>query len=396
MDSKRFDNWTRNRAQRLSRRDALRLAAAGSASTALATRSLHTFAQSTCSLVVHAETAGGPSAPATYDGMLQFTLAGDGALTQARFTSAGGSSSPAAGSLIGRALDLSITLAPGQILALSGSTDQKGPVCPTTAAGILAGPQPGDLGAWQATAESSPSVPPSTSNQTSSSGGSASMASCPASQILCNGTCIDSATDPENCGNCGIVCESGACSGGACGDSQSCTPDGGTCTVPADCCSGLCPHEAQSPGVCGCSQIGGVCAGSDDCCQQGGDTLVACLGGTNSDRCIVLDGACTSDFDCLNQNCVDGMCSSGCKPDGASCVSSTDCCAKVCSNGVCGCASLGQSCDDNTFPCCEGTPVICLGACCIINGFACSADADCCDYIQGQGACTNGVCTRTT
>jgi hypothetical protein len=400
MDGHRFDNWTRNRALRLSRRDALRLMGAGGAAAAIPALGSNALAQTTCSLTIHAETAGGPSASASYDGTLQFSLDASGTFSQATFTPSTGAAQSAAGHATGRAIDILLTLPGNQTLALSGAGAQPIADCSGDIAGILSGPQPGDIGAWQATAKTSSALPPSTSNQSNSNGGSDSTTTCPSGQTLCDGTCVDIQSDPQNCGACGTVCDSGECDGGVCGSGKTCIPDGETCRVPADCCSVLCPHESNAPGVCGCSQVGGVCAGSGDCCQQGGDTQVECVGGANSDRCVVLKGACTADSDCLSQNCVDGQCSSGCKPDGHACQSTSDCCNPGCFGGVCGCAKLGQSCSEesgNEFFCCEGTPVVCLAnACCILNNFACSADADCCDYIQGNGSCTNGVCTRNT
>ncbi|MCA9860054.1 MAG: twin-arginine translocation signal domain-containing protein, partial [Thermomicrobiales bacterium] len=58
MDAKRFDTWTRNRARRLSRRDALRLVGAGGAVAALPILESNALAQGPCSLIIHAETAG--------------------------------------------------------------------------------------------------------------------------------------------------------------------------------------------------------------------------------------------------------------------------------------------------------------------------------------------------
>lgn len=400
MNSRSFDNWTRNRALRLSRRDALRLVGASGAAAAIPAFDSNAHAQTTCSLSIHAETVDGPSAPSTYDGTLQFTLDAGGNLAQASFTPESGGTQSATGRSTGRAIDVRISLPGNQSLTLSGTAAQPIGDCSGDLAGILAGPQPGDLGAWQATANTPTTNAPSTSNQSqpSSNNSSDSATSCPPDQALCGGTCIDTQSDPQNCGACGTVCDNGECAAGVCESESTCIPDGEPCRVPADCCSLLCPHESQAPGVCGCSQVGGVCAGGGDCCQQGGDSQVECLGGANSDRCIVLKGACTADSDCLSQSCVNGSCHSGCLPDGEPCVSSTDCCAKACSlsTRVCGCAQLGQSCSDDDMYCCEGTPVVCFGACCILNGFPCSADADCCDYIQASGFCTNGICTRTT
>jgi hypothetical protein len=398
MDANRFDDWARKRAKRLSRRDAIRLAGAGGAAATMPAIGRHALAQSTCSLSIHAETAGGPSAPAIYDGTLQFSLVANGALTQATFSPISGASQTVTGQITGRAIDFQIALSGNQLLSLSGVADQPLSSCQASAAGMLSGPQPGDLGAWQATpAASSPTVP-ATSSQGSAGTSSGSTNSCPAGQTLCNAACIDTSTDPNNCGSCGTICDSGQCSGGICGNSTTCTPDGEVCRVPADCCSLLCPHDPQVPGVCGCSQVGGVCQGGDDCCQQGGDSQIACLGGDDDNRCIVLHGACSSNADCLTQNCVNGSCASACNPDGEPCNSSTDCCSKACGGGICGCGKLGQSCNEDVgFSCCEGAPTICFAnVCCILSNFPCSADADCCDYIQANGSCTNGICTRNT
>ena len=90
MDSNRFDNWTRNRALRLSRRDALRLAGAGGATAALGSRRLDSLAQTSCKLTVHGKTTGGPSASTTYDGTLTYMAGADGTLSQGSFTPTGG------------------------------------------------------------------------------------------------------------------------------------------------------------------------------------------------------------------------------------------------------------------------------------------------------------------
>jgi hypothetical protein len=59
----------------------------------------------------------------------------------------------------------------------------------------------------------------------SSGGGDASVdgASCKGSQRLCGATCVDTSSDPANCGSCGNVCEGGTCCGSVCvADTASC------------------------------------------------------------------------------------------------------------------------------------------------------------------------------
>ncbi len=43
---------------------------------------------------------------------------------------------------------------------------------------------------------------------------------CGAPLMICNGLCIDVQTDPRNCGGCGIVCPTGICNGGRCRDAR--------------------------------------------------------------------------------------------------------------------------------------------------------------------------------
>src|SRR4051794_41934042 len=104
MDSNRFDRWTKSFARRISRRDALRLAGAGGASAALATRAMPALAQTTCSLQIHGETMAGPSASNTFDGVLTFTFGDDGVFTQASYTPKGKKVRAATGRATGRAI----------------------------------------------------------------------------------------------------------------------------------------------------------------------------------------------------------------------------------------------------------------------------------------------------
>lgn len=119
-----------------------------------------------------------------------------------------------------------------------------------------------------------------------SGNGDGGMTSCPTYQTLCNGVCIATTVDPDNCGGCGIVCSpTQACSAGACSSSclpglticnRSCvdvTTDNGNC--------GVCGH-ACPPGQ-GCS--GGSCVPTAPIgpaptqCMGGGPPIVINNGG---------------------------------------------------------------------------------------------------------------------
>ena len=349
MDANRFDRWTRNFARRLSRRDALRLAGAGGATAVLATHVLPALAQSSCSLQIHGETVAGPSATTAYDGVLAFTIGDDGSFTQATFTPNGGQALPATGRATGRAIDFLITFAGNQLVSFAGAAAQPLENCQDAVAGTFSGPQPGDLGGWQATTAAAASAPASTGGQStgaapaSTSGqstGSApdstsgqstdSTVSCNPDRTpcqtdaeccstfcnhasgqcaTCNGIvcgtsgCIDPSSDRQNCGACGNACpdNAGACVSGAC----VCLADGEACTVPAECCGLICARRRQ---ICGCSQIGEHCDGTGDCCQPSNGALIGCVAG-DADICAGLNGVpCTSNSDCLSQNCANGFC----------------------------------------------------------------------------------------
>jgi len=363
VDSKRFDNWARNRALRISRRDALRLAGAGGASAALAAPSRNTLAQSPCALTLQGETAGGPSAPATYDGTLQFDIGSDGALTQFSFTPDGGESIQADGSLVGRALDIRITLGSGQILTLAGTTNQKGPACPTAAAGILTGPQPGDLGAWQAM---SGSAPPVLSSGQSSPGqtGSSSGSSCPPGQVTCGGSCVSACPT-------GQTLDQSSC---ACVPNQSaCKPDQNPCDFDFECCGGACRDGS-------CTTCPGLLCGDMGCVDQMSDP----------NNCGVCGTVCVGD----TPFCLGGACQ--CIPDGEPVgISSSTCCSSFGygPTGICGCAKFGEWCAATGQCCDQGSGAVCVDAgsgfevCCKFPGSSCSSDVECC-----TPTCIDGVC----
>ncbi len=92
---------------------------------------------------------------------------------------------------------------------------------------------------------------------------------CAGGLIMCGGSCIDGQTDPNNCGSCGTVCATGACSGGVCAcgagqqrcggvcinvlnDLNNCGACGSVCTAPGPgCCGGRCTSLNGDPFNCG-------------------------------------------------------------------------------------------------------------------------------------------------
>ena len=182
---------------------------------------------------------------------------------------------------------------------------------------------------------------------------------CPPGFTFCKdvSACVDLATDLNNCGACGAICQSGLvpvrCRNGVC-ERASCPPELEYCgavdgcrdllTDPLHC--GACQNPCAS-GVCS----GGVCVGGAGCAPGQAD-----CGGVCVDTC------------CDNNNC--GACGNVC-PAGQSCF-----------EGICGCPS-GLCCAEGETIC-NGT---CVATCC--NNEHCGACGNACP--AGQ-TCFEGIC----
>ena len=89
----------------------------------------------------------------------------------------------------------------------------------------------------------------------------------------CGGVCTDLLTDPLNCGACGVVCADSACAGGECGAPP------GPCAPGFTDCGGSCVDLLTSNGNCGtCGticELGETCGGGGACVPA----VVACPDG---------------------------------------------------------------------------------------------------------------------
>jgi hypothetical protein len=355
MDSKRFDNWTRNRALRLSRRDALRLVCAGGAAAALPARAVETLAQGSCSLTIHAQTDGGPSASNVYDGTLQFAMGADGTFTQASYTPTNGGALQASGAANGRAIDFVISLSANQTLAFSGAGEQPFSICQGAAAGTFAGPQPGDLGAWQSTGSSSgssgSSAPPIGSGQSTGGGGSTSGSTSGGGGSTSGGS-NGGGGGTTNCPSPQIAC------------GQNCCPGGGICT---DANQGLCSCPS------GTTQCGVNCVPS--CPDDQTLDLDSCTCFSNEPACIDNGNGCANHGQCCSGYCAGGTCQS--------------CGGKVCGDFGCIDPSRDSQNCGNCGVVCVAPQGLCLGGVCgcLQIGDSCSFDSDCC-----TGECNQGFC----
>jgi hypothetical protein len=97
------------------------------------------------------------------------------------------------------------------------------------------------------------------------SGGTGPGGACPSYQSRCNGACIPTSADPDNCGGCGVKCTGAqVCSGGACATD---------CLPSLDACKGSCvdrQSDSQNCGTCGT-----ICPTGKGCVKGGCETAVA-------------------------------------------------------------------------------------------------------------------------
>ncbi len=226
---------------------------------------------------------------------------------------------------------------------------------------------------------------------------------CASGQTYCGGACVDTSTNPANCGQCGtscgagLLCVNGLCSaqcpgtevtcGDVCAsletDRMHCGSCGNACAQGQVCSAGVCTVVCGPTYVsCEAPQDSGAsggpdrwcidpltdernCGGCGNACPQGN----LCVAGTCTPMCPPVQTLCGGQ--CVSvqtdpQNC--GGCGTAC-PAGQGCVGGT------CTGGACGTGTTlcGSACVDTTMD------IAHCGAC----GHACPADNYC-----AMGTCT--------
>jgi len=191
--------------------------------------------------------------------------------------------------------------------------------------------------------------------------GDSADASCDPPLKSCKGACVDTTTDPDNCGVCGTKCLT----------TEICT--GGTCTKcedPKVRCSGVCVDIKSD--VANCGACGTKCTGDEKCVA--GTCTIVCDAGTTKcgSKCVTL----TTD----KANC--GGCGIACKVD-EECISAA--CEKVCTAPTIKCFG---TCSDITKDDanCGGCGIMCSsGSTCIASKCVCGSSTTTC----------GGVCIDT-
>src|SRR5579863_82045 len=122
---------------------------------------------------------------------------------------------------------------------------------------------------------------------------------CPGTQTACGMDCIDTSSDPTNCGGCGIPCSSGqVCQNGVCQCESGLMSCNGSC-VPSDATHcGSCSTACQSGQVCSNGNCTASCDTNLTLC--GSSCVDTTTSGTNCGGCGTACGA--------TQHCASGSC----------------------------------------------------------------------------------------
>jgi len=279
MDAGRFDALSRSVASADARRyrgvrflgAAGLLAALASAANRRPRPGLARSEERTCALTLDAHVEVGPSAGLAVAGDLTLLISADGAIDEGTLQSDDGETYEVVGQTSGRRLRLRVDLGNRGTLVLIGMGQRDAIRCRGRFAGHLGGPAEGGLGSWSARrsrsrGDSSTAPPAGDSCDLSCPPGQtldaeACVCRCPTDQALCDGACVNFATEPRHCGACGNACLPGeVCTSGRCGACASGVTCDGVCCAPY-------PGTTARSFAC---QAGCICFyGCDDVCPGG-------------------------------------------------------------------------------------------------------------------------------
>jgi hypothetical protein len=166
---------------------------------------------------------------------------------------------------------------------------------------------------------------------------------CDSGLSYCGSVCVDLSSDPNNCGDCTVACDTGICCSGSCtylgSDPNNCSACGMCCDT-GFCCGGSCVDGSSDSSNCGGC---GVTCGDSSCCSG------SCVDPVNDPQNC---GACGND--CGGGGCCDGQCtdtssdSSNCGGCGVFC--DATCCAGSCVDMLSdpnNCGACGNVCGSN-------------------------------------------------
>jgi len=258
---------------------------------------------------------------------------------------------------------------------------------------------------------------------------------CLADERICDGLCVKTETDEENCGSCSNACAAaercvdGVCAALACASGE--TMCGTSCVVTTsdntNC--GSCGNACAAGEMCTASVCQSDCAAPNQRCMV--DTMTVCLDTSSDDaNCGACGDACPAGQTCAGSvcgcddartacgaTCVDAetdvancgvcgrACSAGeiCRTGSCRCDTGLTDCAAGCVNtrtdnancGTCGMACpSGQSCSDGACSSvCAGMPgtIFCAGAC--VNSSTSAMHCGGCGNVCGAGtSCGGGTC----
>lgn len=163
-----------------------------------------------------------------------------------------------------------------------------------------------DFDAFDFPADAGSGASSATGGASSTGGAGGAAGACGGQTTACSGACVDTDTDPKNCGACGSVCATGlSCENGDCGCSQAsqCGGDGADCRNDRCRCDGDGCRDGETcrgtgnDASCSCNGSDG-CGGGETCCASGCVDL-----DEDTANCGACGAACDSGQTCRNGAC---------------------------------------------------------------------------------------------